>query len=156
MDLWYGATGDLEWYDPVQVITRDGALVITMDSINTTQSGLTPGKISPSNKKKTQLIVKRLLDLLRFFQDQRRRLRWIRIMDWVTALGCFRHGISFVLLLGIWRLALRFRGQIKIRGDMWVVCFCFCFFFSHFVGHVPGRGVFCHLLNAHFWFFVSI
>ena len=33
----------MEWYDPVQVTTRDGALVITMDSVNTTQAGLTPG-----------------------------------------------------------------------------------------------------------------
>ncbi|KAF8987327.1 beta-glucan synthesis-associated [Cyathus striatus] len=32
VDLWYGATADLEWYDPQQVTTRDGALVITMDS----------------------------------------------------------------------------------------------------------------------------
>ncbi|TFK35297.1 beta-glucan synthesis-associated protein-domain-containing protein [Crucibulum laeve] len=42
VDLWYGATGDLEWYDPQQVTTRDGALVITMDSTSTTQAGLTP------------------------------------------------------------------------------------------------------------------
>ncbi|KAK7062740.1 hypothetical protein VNI00_000228 [Paramarasmius palmivorus] len=32
MDFWYGVTQDLEWYDPQQVTTRDGALVITMDS----------------------------------------------------------------------------------------------------------------------------
>ena len=46
VDLWYGSTGDLEWYDPQQITTRDGALVITMDSANTTQPGLTPGKSS--------------------------------------------------------------------------------------------------------------
>lgn len=43
VDLWYGATQDLEWYDPSQVTTRDGALVITMDSADTLQSRLTPG-----------------------------------------------------------------------------------------------------------------
>ncbi|KAJ3494568.1 hypothetical protein NLJ89_g10781 [Agrocybe chaxingu] len=47
VDLWYGATGDLEWYDPSQVTTRDGALVITMDSTSTGQSGLTPGSTAP-------------------------------------------------------------------------------------------------------------
>ncbi|KAF8649109.1 hypothetical protein AX16_006007 [Volvariella volvacea WC 439] len=47
VDLWYGATGDLEWYDPSQVTTRDGALVITMDSIETGQPGLTPGSTAP-------------------------------------------------------------------------------------------------------------
>lgn len=43
MDIWYGVTGDIEWYDPSQVTTRDGALVITMDSTATLQSGSTPG-----------------------------------------------------------------------------------------------------------------
>ena len=43
MDFWYGVTQDLEWYDPQQVTTRDGALVITMDSTSTLQAGLTPG-----------------------------------------------------------------------------------------------------------------
>ncbi|CAA7270511.1 unnamed protein product [Cyclocybe aegerita] len=47
VDLWYGATGDLEWYDPSQVTTRDGALVITMDSTSTAQAGLTPGSTAP-------------------------------------------------------------------------------------------------------------
>lgn len=42
VDLWYGSTGDIEWYDPQQVTTRDGALVITMDSTDTTAPG---GKI---------------------------------------------------------------------------------------------------------------
>ncbi|KAI3607332.1 glycoside hydrolase family 16 protein [Moniliophthora roreri] len=47
MDIWYGVTQDLEWYDPQQVTTRDGALVITMDSVTTLQSGLTPGSTAP-------------------------------------------------------------------------------------------------------------
>ncbi|KAF8188985.1 beta-glucan synthesis-associated [Pholiota molesta] len=47
VDLWYGSTQDLEWYDPQQVTTRGGALVITMDSVNTTQPGLTPGSTAP-------------------------------------------------------------------------------------------------------------
>lgn len=33
VDLWYGATADLEWYDPSQVITKDGNLQITMDLV---------------------------------------------------------------------------------------------------------------------------
>ena len=43
VNLWYGATGDIEWYDPGQVTTRGGALVITMDSTSTTQAGMTNG-----------------------------------------------------------------------------------------------------------------
>lgn len=31
VDLWYGVTADLEWYDPGQVTTRNGALVIRID-----------------------------------------------------------------------------------------------------------------------------
>ncbi|KAJ2934244.1 hypothetical protein H1R20_g2843, partial [Candolleomyces eurysporus] len=47
VDLWYGATGDVEWYDPAQVTTRDGALIITIDSVATTQAGVTPGSTAP-------------------------------------------------------------------------------------------------------------
>lgn len=47
VDLWYGVTGDIEWYDPSQVTTRNGNLVITMDSIETTVPGQTVGE-SPS------------------------------------------------------------------------------------------------------------
>lgn len=47
VDLWYGATGDLEWYDPSQITTRDGYLVITMDSADTTQPNLTPNSTAP-------------------------------------------------------------------------------------------------------------
>lgn len=32
VDLWYYATEDLEWYDPGQITTRDGALVIVLDA----------------------------------------------------------------------------------------------------------------------------
>ena len=32
VDLWYWATNDLEWYDPAQITTRDGALVIRMEN----------------------------------------------------------------------------------------------------------------------------
>jgi beta-glucan synthesis-associated protein KRE6 len=46
VDIWYGSTADLEWYDPQQVTTRNRNLVITMDSTTTTQSGLTSGKFS--------------------------------------------------------------------------------------------------------------
>ncbi|KAF9256973.1 beta-glucan synthesis-associated [Marasmius fiardii PR-910] len=47
VDLWYGVTADMEWYDPGQVITRDGALVITMDTVATQQPNLTPGSTAP-------------------------------------------------------------------------------------------------------------
>lgn len=38
----------MEWYDPGQVTTRNGSLVITMDSTATTQAGITPGKLTSS------------------------------------------------------------------------------------------------------------
>ncbi|KAL0572856.1 hypothetical protein V5O48_009105 [Marasmius crinis-equi] len=47
VDIWYGVTQDLDWYDPSQVTTRDGALVITMDTTATPQPGLTPGSTAP-------------------------------------------------------------------------------------------------------------
>ena len=42
VDLWYGATQDLEWYDPSQITTQGGALQITMESVDdiTTNHGL--------------------------------------------------------------------------------------------------------------------
>ncbi|KAJ7686092.1 beta-glucan synthesis-associated [Mycena rosella] len=46
-DLWYGNTQDLEWYDPSQIVTRDGHLVITMDSTTTTASGQSIGSTAP-------------------------------------------------------------------------------------------------------------
>lgn len=33
VDLWYGSTMDLEWYDPSQVTTKNGHLAITMESV---------------------------------------------------------------------------------------------------------------------------
>lgn len=33
VDLWYGSTMDLEWYDPAQITTSQGALIITMDAV---------------------------------------------------------------------------------------------------------------------------
>jgi beta-glucan synthesis-associated protein KRE6 len=33
VDLWYGSTADLEWYDPAQITTKNGQLVITMDQV---------------------------------------------------------------------------------------------------------------------------
>ncbi|KAF9265804.1 SKN1-domain-containing protein [Marasmius fiardii PR-910] len=47
MDFWYGVTMDMEWYDPQQVTTRDGALVITMDSADHKTPGVTPGSTAP-------------------------------------------------------------------------------------------------------------
>ncbi|KAI8986834.1 beta-glucan synthesis-associated [Trametes punicea] len=36
VDLWYGSTADLEWYDPKQVYTKGGALQIVMDQADPT------------------------------------------------------------------------------------------------------------------------
>ncbi|KAL0059725.1 hypothetical protein AAF712_013521 [Marasmius tenuissimus] len=47
MDIWYGVTQDMEWYSPSQVTTRDGALVITMDSVNTLLPNVTPNSTAP-------------------------------------------------------------------------------------------------------------
>ncbi|KAJ7437784.1 beta-glucan synthesis-associated [Mycena galericulata] len=47
VDLWYGNTADLEWYDPSQVITREGHLIITMDSTSTTLPGQSMGSTAP-------------------------------------------------------------------------------------------------------------
>ncbi|KAJ7229413.1 beta-glucan synthesis-associated protein-domain-containing protein [Mycena haematopus] len=47
VDLWYGNTADLEWYDPSQLVTRDGHLVITMDSTSTLLSGQSIGSTAP-------------------------------------------------------------------------------------------------------------
>jgi beta-glucan synthesis-associated protein KRE6 len=33
VDLWYGATADLEWYDPSQITTKNGYLSIVMDQV---------------------------------------------------------------------------------------------------------------------------
>ncbi|EKM53338.1 glycoside hydrolase family 16 protein [Phanerochaete carnosa HHB-10118-sp] len=33
VDLWYGSTMDLEWYDPSQITTANGSLIITMEAV---------------------------------------------------------------------------------------------------------------------------
>ena len=33
VDLWYGSTADQEWYDPAQITTTNGSLIITMDAV---------------------------------------------------------------------------------------------------------------------------
>ena len=33
VDLWYGATADLEWYDPKNVFTRGGNLVLLLENV---------------------------------------------------------------------------------------------------------------------------
>ena len=35
VDLWYGQTQDLEWYDPGQAITQDGNLVLLLEQVET-------------------------------------------------------------------------------------------------------------------------
>ncbi|KAF8066469.1 beta-glucan synthesis-associated protein-domain-containing protein [Lyophyllum atratum] len=55
-DLWYGATADMEWYDPSQVITRNGSLVITMDSADTLKAGITPGSTAPFTAAENHLL----------------------------------------------------------------------------------------------------
>ncbi|KAJ3516981.1 hypothetical protein NMY22_g14075 [Coprinellus aureogranulatus] len=40
VDLWYWGTRDLEWYDPAQVTTKDGALQITLDKTDLTDASL--------------------------------------------------------------------------------------------------------------------
>ncbi|KAF8213898.1 beta-glucan synthesis-associated [Mycena galopus ATCC 62051] len=47
VDLWYGNTQDLEWYDPSQIITRQGHLIITMDSTSTTLPYQSTGSTAP-------------------------------------------------------------------------------------------------------------
>jgi Beta-glucan synthesis-associated protein (SKN1). len=46
VDIWYSPTVDQEWYDPSQLTTRNGSLVITMDSDTTLQPGLTKGALA--------------------------------------------------------------------------------------------------------------
>jgi len=45
--MWYAGTQDEEYYDPSQVTTQGGALVITLDSDTTTTRGVTPGSTAP-------------------------------------------------------------------------------------------------------------
>jgi beta-glucanase (GH16 family) len=50
VDLWYWPTNDLEWYDPKQVTTRDGALIITMEAVINHNLGFRSGMLQSWNK----------------------------------------------------------------------------------------------------------
>lgn len=50
MDIWYWATSDLEWYDPRQVTTANGNLVITMEQIMNHDLGFRSGMLQSWNK----------------------------------------------------------------------------------------------------------
>lgn len=50
VDLWYGATGDLEWYLPQQIFTRDGSLVILIEDIETNNLQYRSGMLQSWNK----------------------------------------------------------------------------------------------------------
>lgn len=50
VDIWYWATNDLEWYDPRQVTTRNGALVITLESVVNHNLGYRSGMLQSWNK----------------------------------------------------------------------------------------------------------
>jgi hypothetical protein len=49
-DLWYWATKDLEWYDPGQIITRDGYLRIKMENKETNGLQYKSGMLQSWNK----------------------------------------------------------------------------------------------------------
>ncbi|CEH17024.1 BETA-GLUCAN SYNTHESIS-ASSOCIATED PROTEIN KRE6-RELATED [Ceraceosorus bombacis] len=50
VDIWYGATGDYEWYSPEAVNTTDGALVITMEEKPTHNLNFRSGMLQSWNK----------------------------------------------------------------------------------------------------------
>ncbi|KAF7977403.1 hypothetical protein HWV62_4035 [Athelia sp. TMB] len=50
MDLWYGATGDIEWYDPGQITTKDGKLSILMENVPTHGLDYRSGMLQSWNK----------------------------------------------------------------------------------------------------------
>lgn len=50
VDLHYWATGDMEWYDPSAITTRDGALEITLSHVPDHGLDYTGGMISTWNK----------------------------------------------------------------------------------------------------------
>ncbi|KAJ7067416.1 glycoside hydrolase family 16 protein [Mycena amicta] len=50
VDLHYWPTGDLEWYDPSAVTTRDGNLVITLSTMSTHDLGFQSGMLQSWNK----------------------------------------------------------------------------------------------------------
>ncbi|KAI5115630.1 hypothetical protein M0805_000612 [Coniferiporia weirii] len=50
VDLWYGATEDLEWYDPSNVFTRDGNLVLLMENVENHGLNYRSGMLQSWNK----------------------------------------------------------------------------------------------------------
>ncbi|KAL4876052.1 beta-1,6 glucan synthetase [Aspergillus karnatakaensis] len=50
VDIWYGVTQDLEWYDPDAVTTRDGVLEIRMDSFTNHEVKYRSGMVQSWNK----------------------------------------------------------------------------------------------------------
>ncbi|KAF2017080.1 glycoside hydrolase family 16 protein [Aaosphaeria arxii CBS 175.79] len=50
VDIWYGATQDLEWYDPDAVITKDGVLELQFDNIRNHGLDFRSGMIQSWNK----------------------------------------------------------------------------------------------------------
>ncbi|KAJ7140118.1 glycoside hydrolase family 16 protein [Mycena filopes] len=50
VDLHYWPTGDLEWYDPAAVTTRDGKLVLTLSEVNNHNLNFQSGMIQSWNK----------------------------------------------------------------------------------------------------------
>ncbi len=50
VDLWYWATGDLEWYDPRQVYTANGSLHVRMENVVTNGMNYRSGMLQSWNK----------------------------------------------------------------------------------------------------------
>ncbi|THH08101.1 hypothetical protein EW145_g2925 [Phellinidium pouzarii] len=50
VDLWYGATADLEWYDPQNVFTRDGSLVLLIENVENHDLNYRSGMVQSWNK----------------------------------------------------------------------------------------------------------
>jgi hypothetical protein len=50
VDLWYWATNDQEWYDPGQVTTKDGHLVILLENVETNGLQYRSGMLQSWNK----------------------------------------------------------------------------------------------------------
>ncbi|EMD31407.1 glycoside hydrolase family 16 protein [Gelatoporia subvermispora B] len=50
VNLNYWPTGDLEWYDPSQIVTQDGKLVITMDEVENHNLNFRSGMLQSWNK----------------------------------------------------------------------------------------------------------
>lgn len=50
VNIWYGSTGDEEWYDPAQVTTRDGYLSIVMDQVPENDLPYRSGMLQSWNK----------------------------------------------------------------------------------------------------------